>query len=554
MNNIIHNIIQGKLQNTPLLVNMMLDHANNWHGEREIVSRLVEGTIHRETYAQAHERTRKLSQALQKLGVRQGDIVATLAWNTHRHFETWYAISGLGAVYHTLNPRLFVEQLTYIITHAEDKFIFTDLTFVPILEQIAADIKNVRGFIIMTDAKHMPETKLQNTYCYEDLIASEDGNFDWIRVDENAPCGLCYTSGTTGNPKGVIYTHRSNVLHTLVSNSADVMGLRSIDTILPVVPMFHANMWGLAFAAPAVGAKIVNPGAQMDGESIYELLDSECVTFTAAVPTVWLMLLQYLEAHELKLPFLETVTIGGSAVPRMMLEKFERDYNVSVKHAWGMTETSPLGSIASLKAGMEDMSFEQQMDIKIKQGRPPVLVEMKITDDEGNRLPHDGKAFGHLKIRGPFIVDTYMKGEGGQILDENEFFDTGDVATIDALGFMQITDRSKDVIKSGGEWISSIEIENIAVGHPDVQEAAVIGIEHPKWDERPLLIIIKNPDANLNKNDILKFFEGKIAKWWMPDDVVFVDEIPHTATGKIQKRTLREQFSEYRLPTAEKIA
>ena len=544
----------GAMQDVPLLVNRILDHALVNHPEREIVSRLVEGNIHRETYADAHLRSRKLSQALQALGFGQGDVLATLAWNTHRHFEAWYAITGIGGVYHTLNPRLFAEQLSYIINHAGDKVIFTDLTFVPILEGIEKEIPNVKGFIIMTDAAHMPETTLSNVHCYEDLIDGQTGDFNWVEVDERAPCGMCYTSGTTGNPKGVCYTHRSNVLHTLVGNSSDVIGLRSVDSLLPVVPLFHANAWGLAFGAPAVGAKIVNPGPNMDGESIYQLLTEEKVTFTAAVPTVWLMLMQHLETNKLDLPDLETVVIGGSAVPRVMLEKFERDYGVSVKHAWGMTEMSPLGTIASFKAGMENMTFDEQMDIKVKQGRPPYLMEIKITDDDGNELPRDGKAFGHLLVRGPFVVGEYIKGDGGQILDEDGFFDTGDVATIDPLGFMQITDRSKDVIKSGGEWISSIEIENIAVGHEKVQEAAVIGIAHPKWDERPLLVVIKNEGAEVSKEEILGYLEGKIAKWWMPDDVVFVDEIPHTATGKIQKLTLRQQFEDYKLPTAEAVA
>ncbi|MGI9439582.1 MAG: long-chain-fatty-acid--CoA ligase [Parvibaculales bacterium] len=538
----------GKMQDVPLLVNKILDHALVNHAEREIVSRLVEGEIHRETYGDAHLRARKLSQALKKLGMGEGDVIATLAWNTHRHFEAWYGITGIGGVYHTLNPRLFAEQLVYIINHADDKLIFTDLTFVPLLEGIADQIPNVKGIIIMTDAAHMPDTNLQNVHCYEDLLDGQNGDFNWAEVGENAPCGICYTSGTTGNPKGVCYTHRSNVLHTLASLSADVFGLRSTDSIMPVVPMFHANAWGIAFSAPAAGSKIVNPGANMDGESIYELLTDEKVTFTAAVPTVWLMLLQHLEANNLKLPVLENVAIGGSAVPRVMLEKFERDYGVQVKHAWGMTELSPLGTIATFKSGMEDMNFDEQMDIKVKQGRAPYLVDMKITDDEGKELPHDGKAFGHLKVRGPFIVAEYIKGDGGEILDEDGFFDTGDVATIDPLGFMQITDRSKDVIKSGGEWISSIEIENIAVGHDGVQEAAVIGIAHPKWDERPLLIIIKNEGADLSKDEILGYLQGKIAKWWMPDDVAFVDEIPHTATGKIQKLTLREQFADYTFP------
>lgn len=542
--------MQGSMQDIPLLVNGILDHARIYHGEREIVSRLVEGPIHRETYADAHLRARKLAQALMRLGCSRGDVLATLAWNTHRHLEAWYGITGMGAIYHTLNPRLFPEQLVYIINHANDRVIMTDLTFVPILEGIADQIPNVKHIIILTDRAHMPETSLKNAVCYEELLDAENGDMNWVIVGENDPCGLCYTSGTTGNPKGVLYSHRSNVLHTLVSNSADVMGLRSTDAVLPVVPMFHANAWGIAFSAPAVGAKIVNPGPNMDGASIYELLEGEKVSFTAAVPTVWLMLLQHMEEHNLKLPYLNTVTIGGSAVPRVMLEKFERDYEVEVKHAWGMTELSPLGSIASFKSGMEDMSFEEKMDIKVKQGRPPYLMEMKITDDDGNELPRDGKAFGHLMVRGPFVVGEYMKGEGGQILDKDGFFDTGDVATLDPLGFMQITDRSKDVIKSGGEWISSIEIENIAVGHADVAEAAVIGIFHPKWDERPLLIVVKKEGSDPSKEDVLAYLEGKIAKWWMPDDVVFVDEIPHTATGKIQKLTLREQFKEYVLPTA----
>ena len=544
----------GKMQDVPLLVNSILDHALVNHGEREIVSRLVEGNIHRETYADMHLRARKLSQALKKLGMGQGDVIATLAWNTHRHFEAWYGITGIGAVYHTLNPRLFPDQLTYIINHAQDRLILTDLTFLPILEGLADDIPNVKGIIVLTDAAHMPETSLKNVHCYEDLLDGQNGDFNWVQVDERAPCGMCYTSGTTGNPKGVCYTHRSNVLHTLVANSADVMGISSTDSVLPVVPMFHANAWGLAFTAPAAGAKVVNPGPNMDGESIYQLLSEEAVTFTAAVPTVWLMLLQHLEANNLKLPHLNSVAIGGSAVPRVMLEKFERDYGVSVMHAWGMTETSPLGSIAAFKSGMEEMNFDEQMDIKVKQGRVPYLVEMKITDDAGKELPRDGKAFGHLKVRGPFIVGEYIKGDGGDILDEEGFFDTGDVATIDPLGFMQITDRSKDVIKSGGEWISSIEIENIAVGHEKIQEAAVIGIAHPKWDERPLLVIVKNEGADISKEEVLGFLEGKIAKWWMPDDVAFVDEIPHTATGKIQKLTLREQFADYTLPTASSAA
>lgn len=541
--------MRGLMQEWPLLVHTFIDHANIHHGEREIVTRRVEGDIHRTNYSEIYSRAKRFSKALRKLGVMQGEVIGTLAWNTYRHLESWYGITGIGAIYHTLNPRLFTEQLEYIINHAENQYIISDTTFVKLLEGIEKNIPNVKGFIFLTDKENMPDTKLKNSLSFEELINAEDEDFDWVRVDENEACGLCYTSGTTGNPKGVLYSHRSNVLHTLAANSADAMGIRSIDSVLPVVPMFHANAWGLSFSAPMVGCKVVMPGMNMDGESIYQLLTDEKVTFTAAVPTVWLMLLQYLEANDLKLPYLNKVAIGGSAVPKVMLEKFEKDYDVSVMHAWGMTEMSPLGTIGAFKSGMEDLSFEEQINIKLKQGRATYMVEMKITDDEGNELPWNGKDFGHLLVRGPFIASKYIKGEGGQILDNQGFFDTGDVATIDELGFMQITDRSKDVIKSGGEWISSIELENAAVGHEEISEAAVIGIAHPKWDERPLLICVPVEGKTPSKEDVLEYLKEKVAKWWMPDDVVFVEEIPHTATGKIQKITLREQFSDYSLPT-----
>ena len=541
--------MRGLMQEWPLLVHTFIDHANIHHGEREIVTRRVEGDIHRTNYSEIYSRAKRFSKALQKLGVMKGDVIGTLAWNTYRHLESWYGITGIGAIYHTLNPRLFTEQLEYIINHAENQYIICDTTFVKLLEGIEKNIPNVKGFIFLTDKENMPDTKLKNSLSFEELIDAEDEDFNWVRVDENDACGLCYTSGTTGNPKGVLYSHRSNVLHTLAANSADAMGISSTDSVLPVVPMFHANAWGISFSAPMVGCKVVMPGMNMDGESIYQLLTDEKVTFTAAVPTVWLMLLQYLEANDLKLPYLNRVAIGGSAVPKMMLEKFEKDYEVSVMHAWGMTEMSPLGTIGAFKSGMEDLSFEEQINIKLKQGRATYMVEMKITNDEGNELPWNGKDFGHLLVRGPFIASKYIKGEGGQILDNQGFFDTGDVATIDELGFMQITDRSKDVIKSGGEWISSIELENAAVGHEEISEAAVIGIAHPKWDERPLLICVPVEGKTPSKEDVLEYLKEKVAKWWMPDDVVFVEEIPHTATGKIQKLTLREQFSDYSLPT-----
>ncbi|MEX0838069.1 MAG: 3-(methylthio)propionyl-CoA ligase [Parvibaculum sp.] len=542
--------MKGLMQDWPLRVSTIIDHAARFHGDREVVTRSVEGPITRTTYKDIHLRARKAAQALTKLGVKEGDIVATMAWNTARHLEAWYGIMGMGAVCHTLNPRLFAEQLVYIINHAEDKIIFLDLTFVPILEGIADQLPKVKAYVVMTDKAHMPQTKLPNALCFEEIVEAEKGDFKWAEVDENAACGLCYTSGTTGNPKGVLYSHRSNVLHSMAANMGDALGMKSTDAILPVVPMFHANAWGIAFAAPAVGAKIVMPGANMDGASIYELLDSEKVSVTAAVPTVWLMLLQYLEKSGAQLPALNRVVIGGSAAPRSMIEIFEKNYDVKVFHAWGMTEMSPMGTLGALKAGMEDLPLEKQIDVKVKQGRAIYTVEMKITDDDGNELPSDGKAFGHLMVRGPAIAGAYLKGEGGNILDKDGWFDTGDVATIDPGGYMQITDRAKDVIKSGGEWISSIEIENLAVGHPKVTEAAVIGIVHPKWDERPLLIVIPKEGEKPTKEEILRYMDGKIAKWWMPDDVVFVTEIPHTATGKIQKLALREQFKDYKLPTA----
>ena len=545
--------MQGLMQDWPLLISKILEHAEKWHPEQEIVSRLIEDkSIHRTTYGEVAGRARQLADALSKEGIVLGDRVGTLAWNTYRHVEAWYAISCMGAVTHTLNPRLFPEQIAYIADHAEDKIIFTDLTFVPILEAIEGELPKLEAVVIMTDAAHMPDTKLtKKVICYEDLVASGSADYEWPVFDENTASSLCYTSGTTGNPKGVLYSHRSNVIHTLVGAGKDCLGVGGMDAVMPVVPMFHANAWSLPYGCAAVGAKMVMPGSEMDGASILELLHGEKVTFTAAVPTVWLMLLGELQKTGAKLPDLNRVVIGGSAAPRSMIDTFEREYGVEVSHAWGMTELSPIGTIGALKASMADLDHEGRLDIKVKQGRVPFGVEMKITDDEGNDLPHDGVAFGNLKVRGPSISSAYLKGEGGQILDEDGWFDTGDVSNIDSLGFMQITDRAKDVIKSGGEWISTIEIENIAVGHEKVAEAAVIGIVHPKWDERPLLIIVKAEGQDPTKEEILEYLQGKIAKWWMPDDVAFVDEIPHTATGKIQKITLREQFKDYVLPTAE---
>jgi fatty-acyl-CoA synthase len=504
----------------------------------------------RTTYEQVRSRALKVAQRLERDGYGVGDRIATLAWNTARHLESWYGIMGIGAVYHTLNPRLFPDQIAWIMNHAEDKCLFVDLTFVPLAEKIAPQVASLKQVIIFTDAAHMPETSLPNAVAYEDWLAEADGDFRWKNLEENAACGMCYTSGTTGDPKGVVYSHRSNVLHAMIACLPDAMGISSRDVILPVVPMFHANAWGLAQSSPMVGAKLVMPGPRMDGAAIYELLDTEKVTFTAAVPTVWLMLLQFLEETGNKLPHLKKVVIGGSACPRAMTKKFQENYDVEVIHAWGMTEMSPLGTLGTIKPEYADLTGDRLLDIKQTQGYPPFGVEMKVTDDENREHAWDGKTFGRLKVRGPAVARAYYGGAGVEQFDDENWFDTGDVAHIDPKGYMQITDRAKDVIKSGGEWISTIDLENLAVGHPDVAEAAVIGVSHPKWDERPLLVIVRKPGKEPSKDELLGFMEGKVAKWWMPDDVAFVEEIPHTATGKIQKTTLRQQFKDYRLPTA----
>lgn len=545
----------GSMQDWPLVVPRILDHAARFHGEREVVTRSVEGPIVRSNYSEVHSGARRVAKALVRHGVKLGDRVGTLAWNSGRHLEAWYGIMGIGAICHTINPRLFPEQISYIVNHAEDRVIFVDLTFVPILEKLGKQIDGVELFVVMTDNKHMPQTGLRNAISFEELVSRVDDDFAWAKFDENTAAGLCYTSGTTGNPKGVLYSHRSNVLHAMAANTSDCMGAKSTDTLMPVVPMFHANAWATTFACPMTGSKLVMPGAKLDGPSVYELLDKEKVTITAAVPTVWQMLLTHMEANDLKLPYLRRVLIGGSACPPSMIETFEKKYEVEVMHAWGMTEMSPMGTVGSFKAGMEDLAWPEQLKVKTKQGRALFTVELKITDDDGKDLPHDGKQFGHLLVRGPAVAKSYFKGEGGRygtdsILDKDGWFDTGDIATVDPLGFMQITDRAKDVIKSGGEWISSIDVENIAVGCPGVAQAAVIGIAHPKWDERPLLVVVRKAGSNVTKEEVLKYLEGKIAKWWTPDDVAFVTEIPLTATGKMQKVALREQFKNYKLPTA----
>jgi fatty-acyl-CoA synthase len=540
----------GLMQDWPLLCHRVIDHAAIQHGKREIVSRSVEGPLHRTTYAEARLRSLKVAQRLARDGIKFGDRVATLAWNTWRHFEVWYGITGIGAVYHTINPRLFPDQIAYIVNHAEDQILFVDLTFVPLAEKLQAQLPTVRRYIVLTDSAHMPQTSLRDAVAYEDWIVEADGDFRWASFDEKTAAGMCYTSGTTGHPKGVVYSHRSNLLHSMMAVAPDAFGLSVEDAIMPVVPFFHANGWSIVFSAPMSGSKLVLPGPKLDGASVYDLLEGEGVTMTAAVPTVWLMLLAHMEANNLKLSTLKRVLIGGSACPRAMIEKFEHHYGVKVSHAWGMTEMNPIGSICAIKPDYAAADREALLDIKAKQGSAPFTVEMKIVDDANKELPWDGKTFGRLKVRGASVAASYFKGEGGDILDAEGYFDTGDVATIDPFGAMQITDRSKDIIKSGGEWISSIELENLAVGHPKVAEAAVIGIEHPKWGERPLLVVVLKQGQTVSPEELLAFMQGKVAKWWLPDDVAFVDEIPHTATGKIQKMTLREQFQNYTFPGA----
>ena len=541
--------MQGLMMDTPLLISSIAEHAWRYHGGREIVSVTADNPRHRYTYRDCIGRARQLANALANLGLEQGDRVATLAWNDYRHLEAYYAISGAGYVCHTINPRLFPEQLVFIINHAQDRWILTDVMFVPLLEALADKITGVEGFIVMTDEAHMPETSLNNVVCYETLIGAESSDFTWPELDERTASALCYTSGTTGDPKGVLYDHRSTVLHAYAAIAPDVMDLSSSDCLLPVVPLFHVNAWGVPYSTFMVGAKLVLPGPKMgDGEALYELLDSEDVSMAAGVPTVWLGLLQYMEKAGKRLDKLQRTLVGGAAVPRSMIEAFRDQHGVELRQGWGMTEMSPLGTVNSLKAGLEALTPDEQLDLAVKAGRGLFGCEMRIVDDEGAELPWDGEAYGALQVRGPWICSDYFKLEGAAGSHTADgWFDTGDVATIDPEGYMAITDRTKDVIKSGGEWISSIELENTAMGHPAVAEAAVIGVAHPKWTERPLLVAVKAEGANVSAEELLAWFDGKVAKWWIPTDVEFVDELPHTATGKIKKIELRKQFADYQL-------
>ena len=541
-------MLRGLMMDVPLLVSSLIVHADKYHGDTELVSRTVEGPIHRYTYRDAHQRSRQLAQALGRLGVKQGDRIGTLAWNGFRHFELYFGVSGMGAVIHTINPRLFPEQIAYIVDHAEDRYVFFDLTFTPLVEKLAAQAKAVKGWIAMTDRAHMPSAAIPNLLCYEELVVAESGGYEWPVLDEWTAAGLCYSSGTTGHPKGVLYAHRSTVIHAYGASLPDVFACSAREVILPVVPMFHVNAWSIPYLAPLNGTKLVFPGAALDGKSLYELFEAEKVTITAGVPTVWMGLLAYMRQNNLEFSTLRRAVVGGSAAPPAMNREFAERFGVQCQHAWGMTEMSPLGTLCTLKEKQLALPAEQQFELLCKQGRVIYGVDMKIVDGEGNSLPHDGKAFGDLMVRGPWITAGYFKDAGPSPLRDG-WFPTGDVATIDADGFMQITDRSKDVIKSGGEWISSIDLENIAVAHPAIAEAAVIGVRHPKWDERPIVVAVKKQGAEVSREELLKFYDGKIAKWMIPDDVVFVGELPHTATGKLSKLTLRQQFKDYRLPT-----
>ena len=540
----------GQMMQQPLLISSFITHAERHHADREVVSRRVEGDIHRTNYAQIAQRARQAAQALDALGIAAGARVATLAWNGYRHMELYFGVSGSKRVLHTLNPRLHPDQVVYIADHAEDQVVFFDLSFLPLVQAVAGRTRSVKYWVALTDRAHMPgDPKLPHLLCYEELLSAQNGRYAWPTFDENTASSLCYTSGTTGNPKGVLYSHRSTVLHALAAQAPDCLNCASADVVLPVVPMFHVNAWGLVYVGPMAGCKLVFPGAGLDGKSLYELFESEGVTLSAGVPTVWQGLLGYVDANGLKFSTMRRSVIGGSACPPAMIAKFRDHYNVHVIHAWGMTEMSPLGTAAAFKAQHAGQNAEQRLAVMATQGRAVYGVDMKIVSEAGEELPWDSQASGDLLVRGPWIIDRYFRDEGGDPLQKG-WFPTGDVAKITPEGYMVITDRSKDVIKSGGEWIGSIDLENIAMAHPAVAMAACIAAKHPKWDERPLLVVVKKPGAEISRDELIAFYDGKIAKWWTPDDVVFVDSIPLGATGKMQKIKLREQFKDHVLPGA----
>ena len=532
--------MHGLMMDSQLSISSFIKHAEKVHQHGEIVSRKPEGGIFRYTYKDAAKRARQAANVLKKLGVEHQDRVATLAWNTHRHFELYFAVSGSGAILHTVNPRLFPEQIVFIMNHAENKVLFVDIQFVPLIEKIKEHLPQLQHIVVMVDKDKMPQCSLP-LLCYEELLEAGSDHYEWPELDENLASSLCYTSGTTGHPKGVLYSHRSTVVHALASVSNDALGIYSRSTVLPVVPMFHVNAWGVPYAAAACGAKLVLPGAGMDGASIFELIDNEKVELLLGVPTVWLALLQFCEKEKKVLSSVEKVVIGGSAAPMSMIREFQEKHDAFVIHAWGMTEMSPMGTLNTMNPYMASLPLEERYKLQTKQGRPIYGVEIRIVDANEQPMPHDGKAYGRLQVRGPWIAKSYYKLDD-QSAWHDGWFDTGDVATIDEHGYMNIVDRAKDVIKSGGEWISSIDVENIAVGHPAVAECAVVGVPHPKWDERPLLLVVKKPGAELTRDQMLDYLSDKIVKWWMPDEVLFVEELPHTPTGKLLKRDLRETY------------
>jgi fatty-acyl-CoA synthase len=543
--------LYGLMQDRPLLISSLVEHAARFHPKAEIVSRLPEGGMHRTDWAGIRSEACRVANALKTLGIQPGGRVGTLAWNSYRHLALYFGVSGSGAVLHTVNPRLFPEQIDYIVNHAEDQVMFFDTSFAPLVQKLAPLFKTVKAFVCMCTRDAMPKIDVPNLHCWDDLVGSQSDAYTWPEFDERTASSLCYTSGTTGNPKGVLYSHRSTMLHTLMELAPDTFGVSSRETVMLIVPMFHANAWGTPYAAAMVGCRLVLPGPHLDGQSVYRLMRDERVTFSQGVPTVWLMLFQYLDANpdiDPRKLGIKRIGIGGAAVPRAMLERFENQFGAEVVQGWGMTETSPIGVISKLLPKHDGMDPEELVKVKLKQGRGVWGVDLKIVNDEGQVQPWDGEAFGHLRVRGPWIASGYFKGEGGSPIDEEGFFTTGDVATIDGDGFLQLVDRAKDVIKSGGEWISSIDVENAAMSHPGVAEAAVIGLPHPKWQERPLLVVVKRAGAEVDKQGVLDHLAERIVKWWLPDDVVFVDSLPHTATGKLLKTQLRKQFSDYRLP------